>query len=155
MIKHGNSVLWEAKRWYVERKEILDGIKRFHYAVSSETDFIDIVESGHWKVDVLNKFVSEKGLDTSLAVDMVALMNNYDMAILVSGDADAIPSLNHIKRAGKHVCVVEFIKGYPPKKKGRQSSSKLKMVSDFVSQVYEMDIVKDGIGRRPEEHAQP
>jgi uncharacterized LabA/DUF88 family protein len=89
----------------------------------------------------------EKGLDTRLAVDMVTQVNNYDVAILVSGDADAIPSLNHIKREGKQVCVIEFIKGYPPEAKGRQSSSRLKVAADFVTQIYEMDLVRQKLAR--------
>lgn len=137
----------EIKSWYATKERTLDGMKRFHYSVQSETDFIDIVECGYWKLDMLNRRALEKGLDTRLAVDMVTQTNNYDVAILVSGDADAIPSLNHVKREGKQVCVIEFIKGYPPESKGRQSSSRLKVAADFVTQIYEMDLVRQKIAR--------
>jgi uncharacterized LabA/DUF88 family protein len=139
--------LVEARNWYEQRRTTLGGIKRFHHGVQAETDFIDIIECGHWKLDLLNKAVLEKGLDTALAVDMVTQIENYDVAILVSGDADAIPSLNYAKRQGKHVGVIEFIKGYPPEAKGRQSSSRLKVVADFVTQVYEMDLVRSQIAK--------
>ncbi len=112
--KAWESFFEQIQDWYLGKQRTLDGIKRFHYAVQSQTDFIDIIECGHWKVDMLNRKVEEKGLDTSLAVDMVTQVNHYDVAILVSGDADAIPSLNFVKREGKHVGVIEFIKGYPP-----------------------------------------
>ena len=90
----------------------------------------------------------EKGLDTRLAVDMVTQIQHYDVAVLVSGDADAIPSLNHIKREGKQVCVIEFIKGYPPEFRGRQSSSRLKVAADFVAQIYEMDLVRQNLVKK-------
>ncbi len=132
----------EIKDWYSQKRQALAGIRKFHYAVQSETDFIDIIECGHWKVDMLHRKVEEKGLDTSLAVDMVTQISHYDVALLVSGDADAIPSLNFVKREGKHVGVIEFIKGYPPENKGRQFSSRLKVAADFVPQIYEMDLVR-------------
>lgn len=137
----------EVRSWYDAKVRTLDGIHRFHYSVQSETDFIDIFECGHWKLDLLDRRPLEKGLDTRLAVDMVTQVQNYDVAILVSGDADAIPSLNHIKREGKQVCVIEFIKGFPPESKGRQSSSRLKVAADFVTQIYEMDLVRQKLAR--------
>lgn len=137
----------EVRSWYEQKSRTLDGIHRFHYSVQSETDFIDIIECGHWKLDLLYRRTLEKGLDTRLAVDMVTQAPNYDVAILVSGDADAIPSLNHVKREGKQVCVIEFIKGYPPEAKGRQSSSRLKVAADFVTQIYEMDLVRQKLAR--------
>lgn len=140
--------LSKIRDWYDQRKLTLDRIRRFHHGVQSQTDFIEIIECGHWRIDMLNRQVDEKGLDTGLAVDMVTQIRNYDVAILVSGDADAIPSLNYVKRAGKHVGVVEFIKGYPPEDKGRQSSARLKVVADFVPQIYEMDLVRTGIGQQ-------
>jgi hypothetical protein len=34
---------------------------------------------------------------------MVALQDNYDIAVVVSGDADSIPSVRHMKSRGKHI----------------------------------------------------
>jgi len=48
----------------------------------------------------------QKGVDTRIAVDMVglALLDAYDVAILVSGDADLAEALNFIKEhTRKHV----------------------------------------------------
>src|SRR3712207_8832405 len=53
------------------------------------------------KVDLLHHTLNEKGLDTSLAVDMVALQDTYDVALLISGDADGIPGINYVK-IGRH-----------------------------------------------------
>ncbi len=137
----------EIRTWCEGKRRALDGIQRFHYGVQAQTDFIDIVECGHWKMDLLNRRVQEKGLDTRLAVDMVTQVANYDVAILVTGDADAIPSLNHVKREGRQVCVIEFIRGYPPEDRGRQSPSRLKVAADFVVQIYEMDLVRQRLAR--------
>lgn len=128
------------KAWYEGKMLQLDGMRRFYFGVRRDTDFIEIIDSAHWKVDFFRKSLSEKGLDTALAVDMVALCDNFDVAILISGDADNIPSLRYIKSKNKRVGVVEFIKGYPPEKRGKGASSTLKLHADFVVQVYESDL---------------
>jgi uncharacterized LabA/DUF88 family protein len=134
------SCFQEAEEFYKYKAEQVDAMKGFYYNVRSSTNFIDIIECGHWKVDFLNKGVSEKGLDTQLAVDMVALADQYDIALLISGDADSIPSVNYAKKLGKQVGTIEFIKGHPPEKRGKQFSSRLKAASDFVVQLFEMDL---------------
>lgn len=54
----------------------------------------------------------EKGVDSALVVDLIeyGLDNTYDRAILVSGDADFVPSVKLIQRTGKQV-VHAFFKG--------------------------------------------
>jgi uncharacterized LabA/DUF88 family protein len=138
----------ELRDWYDSKKRILDGMRRFHYGVQSSTDLIDILEIGHWKVDFFTQSLEEKGLDTRLAVDMIALEQNYDVAIVVSGDADSIPSIDLMKRRGKHVGAVEFVRGYPPEQKGRSFSSKIKLSADFVSRIYEMDVIGKNVARK-------
>jgi hypothetical protein len=66
------------KNWYEKKRSILDGMRRFHQGVRISTDLIDVLELGHWKVNFLHKWVEEKGLDTALAVDMVALQENLN-----------------------------------------------------------------------------
>lgn len=134
--------------WYVRKKEILDGMNRFHFAVESSTDFIEIRRVGHWKVDFLHKSLEEKRLDTSFAVDMVSMLSSYDVAILVSGDADGIPSVAHVKNSGRHVGAIEFLKGYPPEVRAKNLSPKLKIAADFVTPIYEMDLVRHKVARK-------
>jgi uncharacterized LabA/DUF88 family protein len=109
----------EMREWYEARVESLEKIRRFHHGVRTSTDLIDILEVGHLKVDLFNHSCDEKGLDTRLAVDMVALEDNYDVALLVSGDAESIPSIELMKRRGKYVGAIEFVRGYPPEQRGR------------------------------------
>jgi len=138
----------QTRDWYEKRQELVDGFRRFYHSVRSTTDFIDVIECAHWKLDMLHRTTSEKGLDTRLAVDMVTLVDSYDVAILLSGDADNIPSLDYVKAKGKQVGVVEFLGGYPPEKKSAHASSRLKVAADFVVQIYEMDLVQKNLASK-------
>ncbi|HWN68228.1 MAG TPA: NYN domain-containing protein [Haliangium sp.] len=143
-----NRCFEEIRRWYENKRATLNKMKRFYYAVRSNTNYIDIAERGHWKVDILHRMVQEKGLDTSLAVDMIALLDNYDVAVVISGDADMIPSIELAKSRQKQVAVVEFQRGDRPDKRGRGFASRLKLSADFVVSVYENDMLAAGIGAR-------
>lgn len=52
----------------------------------------------------------EKGIDVRIAVDMLTMAHDdvYDVAVLVSGDADYVHAVESIKRTGKHVEVACF-----------------------------------------------
>jgi uncharacterized LabA/DUF88 family protein len=145
----------ELRRWYENKRATLAKMKRFYYAVRSNTNYIDIAERGHWKVDILHRMVQEKGLDTSLAVDMIALLDNYDVAVVISGDADMIPSIELAKSRHKQVAVVEFQRGDRPDKRGRGFASRLKLSADFVVSVYENDMLSSGIGARAPGSSRP
>ena len=56
----------------------------------------------------------EKGVDTGIAVDMIAKMQHYDVAILISGDADFIPAVGYLKDNLKYVYQFSLAKGVPP-----------------------------------------
>lgn len=137
------------KSWYEGKCHILDGMKNFHQGIRMRTDLIEMIECGHWKVNFIKKWVDEKGLDTSLAVDMLAQSENYDIAMVASGDADSIPSIQYMKNHGKHVGVIEFINGTPPELKGRGFSSRLKQHADFVVRIYETELIRHRLTRRP------
>ena len=137
------------KNWYEHKHEVLAGMRRFYQGVRINTDLIDVVESGHWKVNFIHKWVEEKGLDTSLAVHMLAYIENYDVGLVVSGDADSIPSIQYVKSRDKQVGAVEFVNGSPPEAKGRGFSSRLKEHADFVVRIYETELVRHGLARRP------
>jgi uncharacterized LabA/DUF88 family protein len=137
------------RSWYEAKRNTLAGMRRFYQGVRGSTDLIDVVDTGHWKVDFIRKSVNEKGVDTSLAVDMVALQESYDVAVLVSGDADSIPSIRYVKNRNKHVAAVEFVNGSPPEARGRSFSSRLKEHADFVARVYETELLRQKFISRP------
>ncbi len=141
----------ETRDWYDNKRRALERKKRFYHGVQAATDFVEIRQEGHWKVDLLHHTLNEKGLDTSLAVDMVALGDTYDVALLISGDADGIPGINYVKGRSKHVGVVEFRRGAAadfPGNKG--TSSRLKIAADFVVQIYEADMIRRNLAYRSE-----
>jgi uncharacterized LabA/DUF88 family protein len=53
------------------------------------------------------KGIIQKGVDVQLAVDLVSntYLNNYDIAILFSGDIDLYESVKLVKSLGKHVLI--------------------------------------------------
>ena len=53
-------------------------------------------------------------MDTGIAVDMIAKMSNYDVAILVSGDADFLPVVGYLKDNLKYVYQFSVARGVPP-----------------------------------------
>jgi uncharacterized LabA/DUF88 family protein len=137
-------------QWFSERQHALEGMRRFYHGVRRSTDFIDIIEAGHWRVDMLARRLMEKGLDATLAIGMITQVNHYDVAIVVSGDADMLPSLRYCKEAGKHVGVIDFLKGFPPADRGRGLSSRLRIEADFVTRIYEMDLIRGGLAEKRE-----
>lgn len=140
----------EARAWYAAKANSLEGMMRFYHSVKGSTDFIDIIEAGHWQMDLLHRRLQEKGLDTALAVDMVGLVDNYDVALLISGDADALPSLRYLKANDKQVGAVQFVEGEAPDRRGRTFSSRLGLAADFVVRAYERDLVSKGVAYKPE-----
>jgi uncharacterized LabA/DUF88 family protein len=140
----------ESREWYEGKRRALDRKKRFYHGVQAATDFVEIRQEGHWKVDLLNHTLVEKGLDTSLAVDMVALSGTYDVALLISGDADGIPGIHYVKNQSKHVGVIEFRRGAPNDFPSKGSSSRLKIAADFVVQIYESDLTRRNLAYRSE-----
>ena len=90
----------EDKESYRKQQRFFDGLRR--------TDYVTV------KLGRLEKrpakgsksfYYVEKGVDVTIAVDMLSLAyrNTYDTAILVSGDADFVPVVEEIKSLGKHV----------------------------------------------------
>lgn len=140
----------ETRDWYEGKRRALERKKRFYHGVQAATDFIEIRQEGHWKVDLLNRTLIEKGLDVSLAVDMIDLVGTYDVALLISGDADGIPGINSVKNRARHVGVVEFRRGAPSDFPSKGTSSRLKIAADFVVQVFEADLLRRNLAYRSE-----
>ena len=51
----------ETRDWYENKRRALERKKRFYHGVQSATDFVEIRQEGHWKVDLLHHTVNEKG----------------------------------------------------------------------------------------------
>lgn len=65
---------------------------------------------GTLKVSRDKKNKSQKGVDTLIAIDMLskAYQDQYDIAILISGDRDFSPVIDYVKNTGKRVYGIHF-----------------------------------------------
>ena len=68
---------------------------------------------------------SEKGIDSSLIVHLFDTMESWDLAYLVSGDADFVPAVKSLRRRGKIVNGVGFPK--------RTSSALVRECFEFIN----------------------
>ena len=63
------------------------------------------------EIDYRGKRIGEKGVDIGIAVDMIAKMPYYDVAILISGDADFLPVVGYLKDHLKYVYQFSVARG--------------------------------------------
>lgn len=57
-------------------------------------------------VEKIGEFVEEKGnMDVEMVIDAVHFKNNYDVAVLFSGDSDFLALVNYLKNGGKKVYI--------------------------------------------------
>ena len=58
------------------------------------------------------KGIFQKGVDVQIAVDLVtnAHLNNFDIAVIFSGDIDLLESLKTVKNLGKNVIIISHYK---------------------------------------------
>lgn len=143
-----NLCLDDAKFWYEKRMAVLAGMNRFHHAVEASTDFIKLCRCGRWKIDLLHKSITERGLDVCFAVDMLAYLDHYDTAILLGGDPDGVVSIDYLKSRGKQVAVVDLLKGQASEAAGRGFATPLKLAADYVVPIYESDLIRRQIASR-------
>jgi len=83
-------------------RSIQDSIAKNHRA-------IEFRRAGAIRYDLFTTDIgSEKAVDVKLATDMILLKDNYDVAIIVSGDQDFVPAVQAVKDCGKTVINVAF-----------------------------------------------
>ena len=149
----GSEESWEAfmkdvRLWYDRKTKSLADQKNFYRKMQLHCDFIDLKEVGHWKLDFAHRSTNEKGIDTKFSVDMVTQRDNFDLAILISGDADGIPAIEYLKSQGKAVTVVDFVQDHQEYGKGNYFSQKLKASSDFMTSIKIEDLISANIAIR-------
>lgn len=126
-----NKVIELAKSWYDNERHYFDNTKEEVYEkIQRKTAFLEFIYTGEYVVKPFDVYhfeknadgtyfyqgirKGEKGVDVGIAVDMIAKMPNYDVAILVSGDADFLPLLCHVKDNLKSVYQFSIAQGIPP-----------------------------------------
>ena len=86
-----------------------DGWKTIQNGISTKHDSIEFRRAGAIKYDLFEKKLGqEKAVDVKLATDLIVLKDIYDVAVIVSGDQDYVPAVQHIKDHGKKVVNVSF-----------------------------------------------
>jgi len=93
-------------------------IRSYYYtSAKGDEDKINDIRRRLWKLSFQPEVFKKtrqgqkaKGVDIVLARDMLthAFFNNYDVAVLISGDGDYVPLVTEVKRLGKVVCVAFF-----------------------------------------------
>lgn len=90
-------------------KRRFDGFHVVQDKIAHSHKAIEFRRSGSIGYNLLTKKLGqEKTVDANLSVDVVLLKNNYDMALIVSGDQDYVPAAQAAKNFGKHVVNVAF-----------------------------------------------
>ena len=120
-----------ASEWYQNERRNFERLREQTFeGIQRRTDFLEFKYVGQYQVhpleayriairedgsiEYLGRQVGEKGVDTGIAVDMIAKMANYDAAILVSGDADFLPVVGYLKDHLKYVYQFSIARGVPP-----------------------------------------
>ena len=86
------------------------GWQKVHTSIERRHDQIQFQRFGSNRYDLVSRSLgTEKGVDTQLATDMITLSDIYDVAVVVSGDADYIPPVSAVKSLGKLVYSVSFL----------------------------------------------
>lgn len=132
-------LLEKADEWY---KCCLDDFRkqdRKYDLLKLDYENISIIKKGVIKVNPWKQiYLGEKGVDVSLAVTMIKLMNKIDKIILISGDYDYSQAIEYVKENMKTVHLVRFFKD---KSSTSSSTSKgLTLFADKIIDIYSSDL---------------
>jgi len=112
--EYTTSLMEQLRKFYGEDspkyKEYVEKSKK-QKQVESWFDKCDFFELKLKPLKIRDNEPRQKGVDVQLAVDLVshAYQDNYDMAIVCSGDADLLESMTLVKNLGKRIIVVSKI----------------------------------------------
>ena len=124
-------IVSKARAWYERERAYFERLHETTFEdIQRKTDFLEFRYVGQYQVHPFRVHrleptpdgsiryqgvqVGEKGVDIGIAVDMIAKMPHYDTAILVSGDADFLPVVAHVKDHLKYVHQFSVAKVVPP-----------------------------------------
>jgi uncharacterized LabA/DUF88 family protein len=86
-----------------------DGWIKIQNGIATRQDAVEFRRAGSIWYDLFRDSMGqEKAAGVKMAVDLITLRDNYDMAVIVSGDQDYVPAVQVIKDFGKRVINVAF-----------------------------------------------
>jgi len=153
-----DDVLRLAEAWYRrERDNFIRAREDIYEQLQRRYDFLEFKFVGQYdvrpflpylierdtggRVTYLGTRQGEKGVDVGIATDMIAKLPFYDVAILVSGDADFIPAVKHVKDHLRWVYQFSVAKGVPPRI--NYLSPWLKSITDLFGFFDERELLRD------------
>ena len=109
------------------KEKYMSGVLGRYRHITINNAFIELSLTGFVKYDpIIGRPIEEKGVDVGIATDMILKSDNYDVAIILSGDADLTPAIKQIKNKMKFVFLLRVFKEKPPRPVG---------ISDQLSQL--------------------
>ena len=120
-----------AKGWYDRERSNFDYAKEAVFeGIQRRIDFLEFKYVGEYVVKPFEPHrlsqqedgeyfyqgtrEGEKGVDVGIAIDMIAKLQAYDVAVLVSGDADFLPAVRYLKDSLKQVYQFSLALDVPP-----------------------------------------
>ena len=110
-------------------------VRAFYYtSVHGDTDAVLQTQEALWNLgftpEVFKKGsrnAKAKGVDIALTKDLLsnAFLENYDVAVVITGDADYRPVITEVKRLGKSVCLMALVGA------GAKVSRELRLSADY------------------------
>ena len=92
----------------VRRLDALQGVTTRNANISGDQREIGVYTCKQCGNQGNVEWVSEKGVDASLSVQLFDTMESWDVAYLLSGDADFVPAVTSLRRRGKIVIGAGF-----------------------------------------------
>lgn len=103
------SIILELERRQIAWNRRFIGWTTIQDGIAAKHQGVEFRRAGAIKYDLFTGTLGpEKAVDVKLAVDLVALCDSYDTAIIVSGDQDYVPAVQMVKDSGKRVINVAF-----------------------------------------------
>jgi uncharacterized LabA/DUF88 family protein len=151
-----------AHSWWQNEREIVRKAREDVFPnIQQRVEFLEFRYTGIYKIapfrvydfqefpngsrQYLGSRVGEKGVDLGIAVDMIGKMPGYDAAILLSGDADFMPVVRHLKDNLKSVYQFSIAKGVPPNI--QYLSADLKVHVDAFRHFDELELLRNYLDR--------
>lgn len=97
-----------ADNWFTEQEMRHRKIREeVHPAIADSYDRIEFRYVGVLRVNAgTQEYLGEKGVDVGMAVDLVSKAKNFDTALMITGDQDMAPAVQHVKNELKQVVLV-------------------------------------------------